>query len=264
MVRTISWMVRFFLSTTSFCCGEYGVVRKRLIPCSSEYSMNFTYVNSPPLSDRTALICLPVSFSTINLTFFNASNAFDFSCKKYTHAFREKSSMKEIKYFLPLNELGEIGPHKSICIRLRCSFSMYPTEFGNLVLVCFSSTQSSQNFFLNSILGSLSTMSFFDNSARPPKFKCPYRKCHIMASSFTSNFKHFFYRMFSSSLYIRFFFISTRATNRPCLPFKYSTRSFIKAVIVLVRDFAIQMEFFYCFLKSFCWRDTSFSHLSSF
>ncbi|BAU01430.1 hypothetical protein VIGAN_11066100 [Vigna angularis var. angularis] len=64
MVRTISRMVRFFLSATPFCCGEYGAVRKRFIPCCSQYSLNFAEVNSPPLSDRTAFICLLAGPST--------------------------------------------------------------------------------------------------------------------------------------------------------------------------------------------------------
>jgi len=76
--------------------------------------MNLVDVNSPPMSDLTALIFLLVSFSTINLNFLNASNGFDFSYKKYTQVFQEKSSMNEMKYFLPLNEVGEIGPQRSV------------------------------------------------------------------------------------------------------------------------------------------------------
>jgi len=111
MDRTISRMVPFFLSATPFCCGEYEAVKNLLMPCYSQYFMNFVDVKSPPLSDRTTLMCLFVSFSTITLKFLNTS---DFSFKKYTYVFREKSSTKEIKYLLPLKDSGVIGPHTSV------------------------------------------------------------------------------------------------------------------------------------------------------
>ena len=48
------------------------------MPCSSQYSMKAVEVYQPHLLDRTALMCLPVSFSTITLKFFNTLNALDF------------------------------------------------------------------------------------------------------------------------------------------------------------------------------------------
>ena len=84
--------------------------------------MNSVDVNSPPLSDRTTLMCLPISFSIITLNFLNTLN---FSFKKYAHVFHEKSSTKEIKYLLPLKDSGVIAPHTLIWIRPSCSFAWY-------------------------------------------------------------------------------------------------------------------------------------------
>ena len=47
--------------------------------------------------------------------FLNVVKASDFSCKKYTYVLRLKSSIKVIKYLLPLFEYGFIGPQISEC-----------------------------------------------------------------------------------------------------------------------------------------------------
>jgi len=107
-------MVQFFLSATPFCWGEYGAVRNLLIPCSSQYFMSSDEMNSPPQSDLTDLIGLSVSFSTISLNLLNIWNTSDFSFKKYTHVFLEKSFMKEMKYLFLLKDSGVIGPQMSV------------------------------------------------------------------------------------------------------------------------------------------------------
>jgi len=179
MDRTISRIVQFFISATPFCCGEYEAVKNIHMSCSSQYFMNSVHVNSPPLSDRTVLMCLSVSFSTITLNFLNTS---DFSFKKYTHVFREKSSTKEIKYLLPLKDSGVIGPHTSVWIRPSCSFAWYLEFLGNEVLDCLPSIHSSHNLLLNSMLGNPCTIPFFTSSISPAKCKWPNRKCHIIVS----------------------------------------------------------------------------------
>lgn len=46
MSKTV-WFLRFM---TPFCCGEYGTVKWRRIPCSSQKGLNTTEINSPPQS----------------------------------------------------------------------------------------------------------------------------------------------------------------------------------------------------------------------
>lgn len=169
---------------------------------------------------------LPISFSTIILNFLNTPNISYFFLKKYAHIFREKSPTKEIKYLLPVKDSGVIGPHKSVWINPSCTFAYYSTMFGNLVLGCFPNTHFSRNLLSNSILGNPCTNPFFSSSTNPQKCKWPKRKCHTMASSFMSSFKHFLCTIFNSSLYI-LFFISTRTIKQLNIYFKYSTWCFI-------------------------------------
>ncbi|GJU85575.1 hypothetical protein Tco_1293121 [Tanacetum coccineum] len=56
--RITSRMVRFFLSATPFCYGEYDVVKNLRMPCSSQKFIKFVETYSPPMSDRKALMNL--------------------------------------------------------------------------------------------------------------------------------------------------------------------------------------------------------------
>jgi len=56
MLRVILRIVIFFLSTTPFCCGDVGTIKRRRIPFASQNSLNSLDVNSPPLSDLKDLI----------------------------------------------------------------------------------------------------------------------------------------------------------------------------------------------------------------
>lgn len=70
MQRAISISVRFFLSTP-FCCGVYSMVNLWLMPfCFKKYLLSNDFLSSEYsvlLSDRTALIFLPILFSTLLL-----------------------------------------------------------------------------------------------------------------------------------------------------------------------------------------------------
>jgi len=70
-------------------------------------------MNLPPRY-LTDLIGTLVSFSTIALNVLNTWNTSDFSFKKYTYVFLEKSSMKEFKYLFPLKDSGVIDPQMSV------------------------------------------------------------------------------------------------------------------------------------------------------
>ena len=67
-------IVRFFLSTTPFCCGLQGTVNSLLIPALPQKSTKPPEMYSPPLSEWSTLILLSVWFSTSALNSLNLSN----------------------------------------------------------------------------------------------------------------------------------------------------------------------------------------------
>ena len=88
-----SIIVIFFLSTTPFCCGLYGVVNSLLIPESLHNSLNsfdVENVNSPPLYDQKVLILFSMWFLIKVLNSLNLLNNSTLFFKKYIHVFLEK------------------------------------------------------------------------------------------------------------------------------------------------------------------------------
>ena len=81
---TIVW---FHLSTTPFCCGEYGAVWCRTMP-SAQYAVNSTEVNSPSRSVRSTHSFLPLSASARALNFLTASAASVLLVRSYSHMYR--------------------------------------------------------------------------------------------------------------------------------------------------------------------------------
>ena len=195
------------------------------MPCSSQYFIKVVEVYSPPLSDRRALMCLSVAFSTIILNFLNTSKASDFSFRKYTQVFLEKSSMKDMKYLLPLKDSGVIGPHMSVWINSRICLAWYYAFLGNEVFVCLPNTHSSQNFPSNSTSGSPCTIFFFANLLSPSWCRWPNQRCHMDAWSSILTCKHFSWMLLEFNLYIQFLPITTWATRCPDLSFKCRLRS---------------------------------------
>lgn len=123
---TILW---FFVSTTTFCCGFWGVVISlRMSSFTQKYLKSFeTY--SPSLSLLRASTFLSISFSTSE----NASSFFHM--KKIEH-FLEKSSVKIKKYLCLTMEVVEKFPQtskrtlsKSACALLSESWNVDFTYF---------------------------------------------------------------------------------------------------------------------------------------
>ncbi|MFS7888213.1 hypothetical protein Hanom_Chr00s000001g01592321 [Helianthus anomalus] len=75
ILRVVNNIVLFRLSTTQFCCGEYGVVSGLAMPLSLQYLLNSADVNSPPLSVLSIFNLVYASFSTFSLNFLKVSNA---------------------------------------------------------------------------------------------------------------------------------------------------------------------------------------------
>src|SRR6478672_4719178 len=115
MLLAISTMVRFALSATPFCCGVYGVDSCLSMPCVCKKRSKALEVNSPPLSDRNALILCSDCFSTRALNSTNLANTSPLDFNTYTHIFLEKSSIKVTKYKQPPIEMVLNGPQTSEC-----------------------------------------------------------------------------------------------------------------------------------------------------
>src|SRR5438045_9511529 len=86
MVLAASMRVRFFLSTTPFCCGVYGAENSCLIPSSSRNSSILVFLNSVPLSLLILLIFTSNSFWAFLANFLKVSCTSLLSCKKNTQA----------------------------------------------------------------------------------------------------------------------------------------------------------------------------------
>ncbi|KAF5811792.1 hypothetical protein HanXRQr2_Chr04g0185531 [Helianthus annuus] len=75
ILRVVDNIVLFRLSTTPFCCGEYGVVSCLAMPLVLQYLLNSADVNSPPLPVLSIFNLVCASFSTFSLNSLNVSNA---------------------------------------------------------------------------------------------------------------------------------------------------------------------------------------------
>ena len=77
------WSILSFSNSILLRCSGYW--NCLFIPCSSQYLLNSSEVNSPPLSNLRHLIRDPVSFSTNSLNVLKHPNAFDFLLRRHTH-----------------------------------------------------------------------------------------------------------------------------------------------------------------------------------
>ena len=76
----MSIRVRFFFSTTPFCCGVLGALNWDIILCSFKKESNSLDAYPPPQSNQSALRYLPNCFSDSTLNSSNLSKALDFLC----------------------------------------------------------------------------------------------------------------------------------------------------------------------------------------
>src|SRR6266498_5121134 len=82
IVLAASMRVRFFLSTTPFCCGVYGAENSCLIPSSSRNFSMLVFLNSLSLSLLILLIFTSNSFWALLTNFLKVSYTSLLSCKK--------------------------------------------------------------------------------------------------------------------------------------------------------------------------------------
>ena len=145
MLLAISTMVRFARSATLFCSGVYGVDGCLSMPCVYKKRQKALDINSPPLSDRNALILCSdcVSASALNSLNFSRHPPFDFIV--YNQTLLEKSSMKVTKYLAPPMEVVLMGSHTSECTISKGFVARVPLSFGNSALCCLPYTHPSQN-----------------------------------------------------------------------------------------------------------------------
>lgn len=98
MLLHISARCLFFLSAISFCCGMFGQVSCRFILHSCKNCIKSIDVYSLPLSMHKHYIFRFSSFSTFSLNYLNFLKASDFSLRKSTPVYFEKSSINVIMY----------------------------------------------------------------------------------------------------------------------------------------------------------------------
>jgi hypothetical protein len=125
-----------------------------------------------------------------------------------------------MKYALPLNKLGVIGPQILVWIN-SSGLVAKSINFPNYLLIYFPITHPSQNLFLKSRFDSPCTYCFFTKSLRPLYPKCMNLVCHNQASYFLFILRYFCSILCKFSFNILFFSISTRAITLPQLSFKY-------------------------------------------
>ena len=85
MDRAMSTTIWFCRSTTPFYCGEYSAVWCRTTPCSAQYAVNSTEVNSLPRSVLSMRSFLPLSASVLILNFLIAVAASSLVVRSCSH-----------------------------------------------------------------------------------------------------------------------------------------------------------------------------------
>ena len=110
----ISWITRFFLSTTPFCWVVSGAKNSLLIPFFSQNDSNLAFSNSLPWSLLILTIGTPFSFYSLLQWVSNFSHTFDFSLRNSTHVYLEKSSTMTIMYLFPPRLSVLVGPIRSM------------------------------------------------------------------------------------------------------------------------------------------------------
>ena len=141
MARVMSRIVQFFLSTTPFCRGVYGIEKCLCIPCSLQKEINSLEVNSPLLSVLRQISFNSFSLSACALKLLKASNASNFCFNRETHSILVQSSTSRRKYLLPPRVSRAKGPQRSPWISSSGLEALNLADEGNNFLTCLQVTQ---------------------------------------------------------------------------------------------------------------------------
>ena len=109
----ISWITRFFLSTTPFCCGVFRAKNFFLIPCSLQNASNLAFSSSFPWSLLILTIGTPFSFWNFLHNLSILLHASDFSLRNSTQEYLQKSSTITMMYPFSPMLFVLVGPIRS-------------------------------------------------------------------------------------------------------------------------------------------------------